>query len=110
MRLRVLLPLALLAFASPAQAAVGVGHSGWQWGNPQPQGNTLNAVDFAGGTGYAAGNFGTVLRTDDSGATWRALPAVARATDCPASVRSFWFVTEQTGYVLRSDGSVARTD
>jgi photosystem II stability/assembly factor-like uncharacterized protein len=149
MRIRVLLPLALLLFAPSAQAAVGVGHSGWKWGNPQPQGNTLNAVDFAGGTGYAAGEFGTLLRTgdsgvnwdglptgttatftqvraidadtvvagggcqlrrsDDAGATWRALPAVP-ATRCPASVRSFSFVNEQTGWVLRSDGSVGRTD
>jgi photosystem II stability/assembly factor-like uncharacterized protein len=149
MRIRVLLPLALLLFAPSAHAAVGVGHSGWQWGNPQPQGNTLSAVDFAGGSGYAAGNFGTVLRTtdsgvnwqglptgttatftqvraidadsvvagggcalrrsDDAGATWRALPAVPAAR-CPAGVRSFSFVSELTGWVLRSDGSVGRTD
>jgi photosystem II stability/assembly factor-like uncharacterized protein len=148
MRIRVLLPLALLLLAPSAQAAVGVGHSGWQWGNPQPQGNTLNAVDFAGGTGYAAGNFGTVLRTDDSGVNWVGLPTGTTATftqvqaidadsvvagggcalrrsddagatwrplsavpsNCDATVRSFSFVTEQTGWVLRSDGSVGRTD
>jgi photosystem II stability/assembly factor-like uncharacterized protein len=57
-----------------AQGTVGVGHSGWQWGNPQPQGNTLRAVEFAGGTGYAAGDFGTLLRTADNGLTWQGIP------------------------------------
>jgi photosystem II stability/assembly factor-like uncharacterized protein len=53
-----------------ARASVLVGHSGWYWGNPLPQGNTINSVDFAGARGYAAGTFGTLLRTDDAGATW----------------------------------------
>src|SRR6476646_10490549 len=53
---------------------VSVGHSGWFWGDPQPQGNTLNGIDFAGSRGYAAGDFGTLLRTDADGATWEGLP------------------------------------
>ncbi len=58
-----------------AQAApVSVGHSGWFWGDPQPQGETLNGIDFAGSRGYAAGDFGTLLRTDDAGMTWEGLP------------------------------------
>src|SRR5258705_13425564 len=63
--------VAVLAFAGVANAQVGVGHSGWNWGNPQPQGNTLHAVEFAGGVGYAAGDFGTLLRTGDGGGTWQ---------------------------------------
>jgi hypothetical protein len=36
---------AILAAAVAAQAVdVTVGHSGWNWGNPKPQGNTLRAV------------------------------------------------------------------
>src|SRR4051794_1825767 len=60
-----------LALAPAAGAQVSVGHSGWSWGNPQPQGNTLHAVEFAGGVGYAAGDFGTLLRTGDGGGTWQ---------------------------------------
>ena len=62
--------------AAPAwrQGTVGVGQSGWLWGNPQPQGNTLRAVEFAGGVGYAAGDFGTLLRTPDNGTTWQGIP------------------------------------
>jgi len=56
-----------------APASVQVGSSGWQWGNPLPQGNTLHAMSFAGATGYAAGDFGTLLRTTDAGSTWTGL-------------------------------------
>src|SRR5256885_360205 len=59
--------------ASPARFCSSFG-SGWFWGNPLPQGNTIRALDFAGGRGYAAGEFGTLLRTDDGGATWSGIP------------------------------------
>src|SRR5438270_11928871 len=70
-KLAVVLAVAVTALVAVAAALgdnVSVGHSGWQWGNPQPQGNQLNAIDFAGGTGFAAGNFGTLLKTTDGGA------------------------------------------
>jgi photosystem II stability/assembly factor-like uncharacterized protein len=59
--------------ASPASASVFVGHSGWFWGNPLPQGNTLRAIELSGDRGYAVGDFGTVLRTDDGGTSWSGL-------------------------------------
>jgi len=69
------LTAALLAFAAPvAGASVQVGSSGWQWGNPLPQGNTVRAMSFAGATGYAAGDFGTLLKTTDGGNNWSGLP------------------------------------
>ncbi|MDP9384683.1 MAG: YCF48-related protein [Actinomycetota bacterium] len=49
---------------------MSVGQSGWSWGSPLPQGNTLRAVELLGGRGYASGAFGTVLRTDDGGGNW----------------------------------------
>src|SRR3954447_6896638 len=64
---------ALAALPALAPASVQVGSSGWQWGNPLPQGNTVRAMSFAGATGYAAGDFGTLLRTTDGGATWSGL-------------------------------------
>src|SRR3954468_11062493 len=75
------LALAAAAALLIAAAAIGqagaettVGHSGWNWGNPQPQGHTLHAVEFANATrGYAVGDFGTLLRTDDAGATWKGI-------------------------------------
>jgi photosystem II stability/assembly factor-like uncharacterized protein len=56
-----------------ASAAVSVGHSGWTWGNPLPQGNDINGLEFLGSQGYAAGKFGTLLKTDDAGSTWTGL-------------------------------------
>lgn len=63
------------AAAVPSSGAVSVGHSGWYWGNPLPQGNGLRALELFGNRGYAAGAFGTILRTDDAGATWSGLPS-----------------------------------
>jgi photosystem II stability/assembly factor-like uncharacterized protein len=63
------------ALPAAAPANVQVGSSGWQWGNPLPQGNTLRAMAFAGARGYAAGDFGTLLSTADGGITWSGLPA-----------------------------------
>jgi photosystem II stability/assembly factor-like uncharacterized protein len=62
--------LATLGISAQASAQVSVGHSGWFWGNPQPQGNTIFDVAFAGNRGYAAGAFGTLLATEDAGASW----------------------------------------
>jgi photosystem II stability/assembly factor-like uncharacterized protein len=63
----------VLSMATPSSASVFSGHSGWFWGSPQPQGNDLSGLDFVGSRGYAAGAFGTLLRTDDAGATWTAV-------------------------------------
>ena len=63
-----------LASACPeAHAQVQASQSGWQWGNPTPQGNTIRALDVIAGRGYAIGDDGTALRTDDGGATWTGL-------------------------------------
>ena len=65
--------LALSLYAASAGASVQVGSSGWLWGNPLPQGNSINAISFAGTTGYAVGEFGTILATSDAGSTWTGL-------------------------------------
>jgi photosystem II stability/assembly factor-like uncharacterized protein len=66
---------ALAAIPAAAPANVQVGSSGWSWGNPLPQGNTLRAMAFFGTTGYAVGDFGTLLKTTDGGSNWEGLPA-----------------------------------
>ena len=62
-----------LGLDASAVAGLGVGHSGWSWGDPSPQGNDIRGIEFAGTRGYAAGKFGTLLRSEDSGATWTGL-------------------------------------
>lgn len=65
--------LGLFAMGGTALGAVQVGSSGWLWGNPLPQGNSIVASSFAGATGYAVGEFGTIVKTTDGGSTWAGL-------------------------------------
>jgi hypothetical protein len=37
--------------ATFGSASVNVAQSGWSWGNPTPQGNTLVTIDFVQGRG-----------------------------------------------------------
>ena len=59
-----------LLLAAPAGAAVSTNQSGWLWGSPEPQGHSLSVLELQGSTGYAAGDFGTLLRTNDGGSGW----------------------------------------
>ena len=70
-----LVAAAAAAAAAPgaAPASVQVGSSGWQWGNPLPQGNQISKLSFAGPQGYAVGAFGTLLSSPDGGSTWTGL-------------------------------------
>jgi photosystem II stability/assembly factor-like uncharacterized protein len=89
--------------ATPAAAAVQVSQSGWQWGNPTPQGNTIRAIDFSAGRGYAIGDDGTALRTDDGGATWSGL-----ATGTSQDLGRVQAVTPDVVVVLGGNGCVVR--
>ena len=94
---------AAAALSAPAGAAVQVSQSGWFWGNPTPQGNTLRTLDFLSGRGYAVGDAGTALRTDDGGATWTGL-----ATGTSADLDRLQVVTPETLVVQGGDGCVLR--
>src|ERR671910_2237012 len=89
--------------AGSADAAVQVSQSGWQWGNPTPQGNTIRAMDFSGGRGYAIGDDGTALRTDDGGETWTGL-----ATGTSQDLTRLQAVTSDVVVILGGDGCVVR--
>jgi photosystem II stability/assembly factor-like uncharacterized protein len=101
---RVLLAVLLsLALPASASAAVTVGQSGWSWGNPTPQGNAVRAIEFGGGKGYAVGDSGTALRTDDNGATWSGL-----ATGTAAHLERVQVIDADSIIVLGGDGCVIR--
>ena len=68
---RVAIAVAVLVAAPAASAGpVRSSHSGWFWGDPSPQAQTLSAVEFSGGTGFASGDFGTLIRSGDFGNSW----------------------------------------
>ena len=95
---------ALLAvFATASSASVRVPLSGWNWGNPAPQGNALKAVDFVGGRGYAVGSAGTALRSDDGGLNW-----VGLATGTAGDLGRLQIVDPDTVVVLGGGGCVLR--
>ncbi|MGB0889033.1 MAG: WD40/YVTN/BNR-like repeat-containing protein [Solirubrobacterales bacterium] len=63
--------LTLLMAASSA-SAVTAGNTGWEWSNPLPQGNSLTTVETVGNRVFAGGANGTLIRSDDAGASWTA--------------------------------------
>ena len=95
--------LSLAAFAPSAGASVRVPLSGWYWGNPAPQGNSLKALDFRGLRGYAIGNAGTALRSDDGGGTWAGL-----ATGTSGDLTRMQIIDPDTVVVLGGGGCVLR--
>lgn len=132
-----------------AFAAVSAGNTGWNWGNPLPQGNTLRELDSAGQRVYAGGESGTLLRSNDGGNSWTSvrtglLDSIAtirvlnpdsvvfagecalRRTDdggatvkrlawgpsdedCNFKISSFYFPTQNLGYLLLENGDVLST-
>ncbi|MEO8168733.1 MAG: YCF48-related protein, partial [bacterium] len=67
----------------------------WVWMNPKPQGNTIRALDFVDNNiGYAAGAYGTILKTVDKGVSWHKLNS--GTTD---QFLSLCFPDVNTGYV-----------
>jgi photosystem II stability/assembly factor-like uncharacterized protein len=64
---------AALALLSTASAGVNTPQSGWYSGNPLLGPNALLDLSCAGTTCYAAGTFGTLLKSTDSGATWKGI-------------------------------------
>ena len=44
--------------------------TGWNWQNPLPQGNPLNCIHFCAHSGFAVGEHGTALHTNDYDEPW----------------------------------------
>src|SRR3954452_8007574 len=95
--------LVCAVFATFGAASVNVAQSGWSWGNPTPQGNTLGSIDFVQGRGFAAGDAGAVLRTDDGGSIWTGL-----ATGTSADLTRLQVLDPETLTVLGGGGCVLR--
>jgi len=77
----------------------------WMWLNPKPQGNNLYAVDFVdNNTGYAAGNFGTILKTTDNGSNWNKVN-----TGFSDRLLSLDFIDANTGFAGGTDQLLKKT-
>jgi len=81
------------------------GHSQYSWLNPLPQGNTLNSVFFTDEhRGYAVGNYGTVLKTVDSGISWSILN-----TNITKNLNGVFFINSNYGFVVGDSGVIIMT-
>jgi hypothetical protein len=79
---------------------------GWEWQNPLPQGNSLNAIRFADDKrhGWAVGSDGAILRTVNGGFGWETQKSSANTTLYGLYVkdRSRVFISGARGVVLTS--------
>jgi photosystem II stability/assembly factor-like uncharacterized protein len=96
-----------LALASTASAAVVAGNTGWFWSNPLPQGNTLTKADTIAGRAYVAGEAGTIMRSDNGGATWNGIRSGLPAA--LSDVKTIRAVTPDT-VIFASACGLRRTD
>ena len=79
--------------------------SGWSWQNPLPQGNHLQATAAVGPASLiTVGWVGTILRTDDGGATW-----VTQASGTTENLWGVSFTDANTGTAVGGDGTILRT-
>ena len=65
--------IAALTVLATASAGVNTPQSGWYSGNPLLGPNALRDLACAGSTCYAAGDFGTLLKSTDGGSTWNGI-------------------------------------
>jgi photosystem II stability/assembly factor-like uncharacterized protein len=94
---------ALASLQGAAVASVQSSKSGWAWGDPVPQGRTLEKIAFSGGVGYAIGAGGTALTTDPTGRSWTGL-----TTGTSASLERLQVVNPTTLVVGGGGGCVTR--
>ena len=77
----------------------------WVWQNPLPQGNELHTVYFAdANTGYAVGEYGIILKTNNGGSSWSA--QTSGTNDWLISV---YFTDPNTGYAVGGGGTIIKT-
>ena len=63
--------LSLLVLPASASALISTGNGGWQWLDPQPQGNNLETVVALDAQhAVTGGDNGALLTTSDGGASW----------------------------------------
>ncbi|MEO8665555.1 MAG: YCF48-related protein [Ignavibacteria bacterium] len=77
----------------------------WNWIQPVPTGNLLYSVSFPeANTGYAAGAFGTIIKTTDGGLTW-----ALQSSQSDKDLSEILFVNSNTGFAAGKDGIILRT-
>jgi photosystem II stability/assembly factor-like uncharacterized protein len=77
----------------------------YTWLNPRPQGNRLQEVFALDSlTCWAAGNYGTIMKTDDGGETW-----LVQNTGTTGNFRSICFTDPLNGWACIDAGKIFHT-
>lgn len=95
--------LVAIALVSTASAGVNTPQSGWYSGNPLLGPNTLREIACSGPTCYASGDFGTLLKSNDSGATWTGL-----VTGLTLDLNRVGFAGDSADHVIVGGGCALR--
>lgn len=79
---------------------------GWQWQHPYLQGNDLNSIMMSGVTGWAVGDMGVVMKTNNSGLDWELVDLkTARDLNC-----IYLDIISGRGWIVGNDGSIWYTE
>lgn len=79
--------------------------SSWYWSRPTPTGNILYSVYFPDRKyGYAAGAFGTIIKTTDGGTTW-----IDLNSNSADDLSEIYFINRLDGFAAGSSGSILKT-
>ena len=79
--------------------------TGWYWIQPQPSGNILYSVYFTDClTGFAAGAFGTIIKTTDAGKSW-----VILSSGTLNDLSEIFFINNSDGFAVGNSGAILKT-
>ncbi len=97
--------------------AVGLGwvlrsdDGGSTWERLPPMGDFFRSVHFpTPTTGYICGSSGTLLKTTDSGRSWRTIRSGGSTGKSNQPFRALWFTSEEKGYLVGDGGLFWRTE
>ena len=93
------------ASSAPRRSPTAAAPPAVSWFNPLPQGNQLTAIDMvSNASGWAVGTHGTILETQNAGATW--LNQTSRTT---ANLFAVAAVNRRYAWAVGMDGLILRT-
>lgn len=109
---RAVLCVALVATMTGAGAAgpAAAGGSGWRWLNPQPSGDTINAVSMSPTAGssclWVVGDHGLIQKTFDYGASWHKFTP-SGMTGTP-DLTDIDLVADSVGWAVGANGTIVK--
>jgi photosystem II stability/assembly factor-like uncharacterized protein len=104
---RYLMPIMIVVFlAFSVSASLAGSWNGWIYQNPYPTSNNLLAVKFVTPEkGWIAGQYGTILYTEDGGETWQ-----YQESGTEQDLKSISFVNEKVGWAVGNGGVIIYTE